>query len=349
VQRLLLRRLALMCFAAAACGDLEGLGGEAPPLATISVQINGEATRPLHAALVWGAQWLAESTCTSQPATPDVAAVMQAGCRNPFAFTPDRVAAVAPVEGGAAELTLPSLPSADVMVGGLSARIAYGSIVVFEDGDGSGALELARPTRLPGSSNGPPDPGEDDLATGDVIHGASFVAMTEADTRIAFREGGFNAAAAFYPRSGCGDPLPAFSVLSAGGFSLTDAIAAGQSGKLPQQDPATCSEVPLDGAVIGVAVRPPADVREVGCLQRVSSGRIRYREPPVDAPDFAGRTLACAAVTELVVSGRADDTCKGLTHYTLRGCDAAADLACETPEWDFTATPPAWWPCGGAP
>ena len=47
---------------------------------------------------------------------------------------------------------------------------------------------------------------------------------------------------------------------------------------------------------------------------------------------------------QLVVSGRTFDRCKGLTHYTLRGC--REDVNCPIPDWDFTASPPAWWPCG---
>lgn len=346
------------------CGDLVGFDGDVPALATMQIEVRGDfetvrvpgATgESLHVALVWGAQWLAETTCTTQPDSVELAATLAAGCRNPFAFTPNRVAGAVALEPGAiVSLPLFALPSADVMIGGLSSRIAYGSLVVFDDRDASGALELARPSRLPGNTNGPPDDGDGDLETADLIYGASFVTMTEPDSRVAFREGSFNATAAFYPRSGCGDPLPAFSVVRAGGFSLDDALAAAETGALPQQDPTLCSEAAMADTVVAIDFRANADVREVGCQQRTANGNIAYRQPPTDAPDLTGRTTACHAIpettlVELTISGRTDDTCKGLTHYTLRGCDDAADLACEAPEWDFTATPPSWWPCGGAP
>ena len=46
---------------------------------------------------------------------------------------------------------------------------------------------------------------------------------------------------------------------------------------------------------------------------------------------------------QLVVSGLPTDHCKGLTHYTLRGC--REDVSCAVPDWDFTANRPSWWPC----
>jgi len=50
-----------------------------------------------------------------------------------------------------------------------------------------------------------------------------------------------------------------------------------------------------------------------------------------------------SAQVQLVVSSRVSERCKGLTHYTLRGC--FEDVNCAMPEWDFTASPPDWWPC----
>jgi len=225
---------------------------------------------------------------------------------------------------------------------------------VFDDRDGSGTLELARPKRLVYDRNGPPDPLDDDLETEDAILGASFVAMTEPDTRLAFREGTFDLAAAFYPRSGCGAPPSAFSVVRAGGFTIEAALAATAAGRLPDEDPATCAEDAPDATAIAIAVRPGAEVQEVGCQQRRPDGATRYRQPP-DEFDLAAHLYACVAIpgTDLVdfaVAGEPTDTCKGLTHYTLRGCDQANDLACVSPEWDYRATPPPWWPCstGGA-
>jgi hypothetical protein len=151
--------------------------------------------------------------------------------------------------------------------------------------------------------------------------------------------------------------LPGFSVLGAGGFSAAAGLAAALAGGLPLEDPPCSVDVPAD-ATIDIAARPFADVVEVGCDERTEDSSVRYREPPTNAPDLASRMVACAHLPtfdtgagspasdliQLVVSGRTFDRCKGLTHYTLRGC--REDVNCPIPDWDFTASPPAWWPCG---
>jgi len=343
------------------CGNLSGFGGAVPPLATVQVEVTGDfasvqapgAGKPnLQVALVWGAQWLTEPLCILPPDDASVATLIAAGCRDPFGFVPDRVATIAPLgPDGTATLALVDLPAADVMVGDVTARVAYASVVVYDDRDGDGTLTLGRPNRLGGRDNGPPD--MQTTSTLDLVYAASFVSMTEPDIRLAFREGGFNEAAAFYPRSGCGNPLPGFSLVSAGGFSAADAIAAELGGHLPAEDPASCREVASDTPV-SLTYRSPAELHEVACQERVTDSSIRYREPPADPPDLTNRTTACAKVPDfgsgkangaiqLAISGRTDDSCVGLTHYVLRGC--RNDATCEVPMWDITATPPSWWPC----
>lgn len=180
--------------------------------------------------------------------------------------------------------------------------------------------------------------------------------MTAPDQRAAFREGAFNPASAFYPRNGCDPPPPGFSVVSAGGFSAAAALAAAAAGTLPAEDSALCAQLAPDAAVVDVNVSlvPPPGVGEVSCVERRSDSSTRYREPPATAPDLSGRVSACAhlpsfdagnqsSLIQFVVSGRAGDRCQGLTHYTLRGC--RENVACAIPDWDFTASPPAWWPC----
>jgi hypothetical protein len=350
----------------AACGELQGFGGEAPPLATFDVVFQGDLAplRPsgvtdehaLRVALVWGAQWLTEPFCILPAESPEAAAAIAAGCRDPFSFVPTQVSFGAPIAIDVpTTLILPQLPAADVMVGDVTARVAYGSLVVFDDRNDTGTLDLARPVRAPSGGRGGgfmPGPGD----SRDIIYGASFVTMTEPDRRIAYREGGFNAASAFYPRAGCDPPTPGFSVLTAGGFTAEAALAALLGGSLPQQDPSTCAVSAPAETVIAIAARAPAEVQEVGCDERTDDSSVRYREPPQGSPDLASRVWACAHLPtfgttggpsdliQLVVSGRATERCKGLTHYTLRGC--FEDVNCEIPDWDFTANPPAWWPCG---
>ena len=128
---------------AAGCGNVSGFGGSVPPLATVHVQVTGDfasvqvpgpAAPNLQAALVWGAQWLTEPLCVLPPDDASVEALIAAGCRDAFGFVPDRVAVNAPLApDGTAELDLLDLPAADVMVGGVTARVAYASVVVYDD------------------------------------------------------------------------------------------------------------------------------------------------------------------------------------------------------------------------
>ncbi|MEA2700141.1 MAG: hypothetical protein QOI66_4412 [Myxococcales bacterium] len=346
----------VMTVAAAGCGNLKGLGGSQPPLVTFNVMTTGAAPaapRSLQVALIWGAQWLTEPFCVLPAESDKAAAIIAAGCRDPFGFVPARVAMSVPITPDApASLSLFDLPSADVMVGDITARVAYGSLVVYDDRDKSGTLELATPHRTP--SGGRQGEFEDAADSADVVYGASFITMTAPDQRVAYREGKFNAASAFYPRSGCDDPPPGFAVIGAGGFTREAGLASAAAGQLPPEDPSACTKAPAD-AVINVALQASsADLREVGCVERANDSSTRYREPPTDAPDFSGRLTACAhlpafdaggqsSLIQLVVSGRADDRCMGLTHYTLRGC--RENVSCPVPDWDFTATPPTWWPC----
>jgi hypothetical protein len=365
----------VFCFApllVAACGRLQGFGGDAPPLATFNVLFQGDLAplRPtgvtgehaLRVALVWGAQWLTEPFCVLPAESPGVAAVIDAGCRDPFGFVPTAVSVSVPIAIDVpATLTLSQLPAADVMVGDVTARVAYASLVVFDDRNDTGTLELARQFRgFMGDREGPP--GIFVPEPPDIIYGASFVTMTAPDQRVAYREGAFDTRSAFYPRAGCDPPPPGFSVLAAGGFTAEAALAALLGGGLPPEDPATCAVSAPAETTIAIAARAPAEVQEVGCEERRNDSSVRYREPPTSFTDAASRTWACAHLPtfdttaaaggagpasdliQLVVSGRASDRCKLLTHYTLRGC--FEDVNCAIPEWDFTANPPDWWPCG---
>jgi hypothetical protein len=353
----------------ACCSHLEELGGPTPPLATFQVLASGAATtgdltplrpagdngeRALQVALVWGDQWLTEPFCILPPESDAAAAVIAAGCRDPFGFVAARVAQNVPVTLGVpTTISLEDLPSAEVLVGSVTSRAAYGSLVLYDDRDGDGTLGIAGPHRT-ASGRGGGSPMEDSVDSSDIVYGASFLTMTSPDQRIAYREGTFDATAAFYPRSGCGAPLPGFSVVAAGGFSAAAGLASAATGQLPPEDPATCTEAAPGDVLIGIDAHAPAEVQEVSCSERAADGSIRYREPPADPPDLMSRVTACArlptfdagsqtSLIQLVVSGRQQDRCKGLTHYTLRGC--RENVACAVPDWDFTANPPAWWPC----
>ena len=343
---------------ATACGKVEGFGGPVPPLARFTVEAAGSVpgTPNLQVAFVWGRQWLVEPLCIV-PIDPrdnaqEVAAVIAAGCRDPFGYVPARVAASVPVElDTPTEIDLYTLPDADVMVGDLTARVAYGNFVLYDDKDGDGTLDLAAPNRP--ADMGPPMGGTLPTQTADVVWGASFVAMTRPDQRAAYREGAF-IPSGFYPRAGCGDPPPGFSLLAASGFTVQDAITATENGTLPQEtDLSQCVQSAPTDQLVTVPVGSPTDrdLAEQKCTERLTDSTVRYREPPADAPDLTGRVSACvhypsfgtpSDVIEFVISGdTTKDSCVGLTHYILVGCREGPD--CGTPDW--SDSPPSWWPC----
>jgi hypothetical protein len=352
-----------------ACDTVQGLAGTEPPLASFTVEVTGEVAalaRPgdgaanLQVALVWGAQWLPEPLCVLPAESPEAAAVLGSldapgpGCRDPFGFVPLRVAATAPIVAGEpTTLDVVAVPAGDVVVGDLTGRAAYASFIVYDDRDGDGTLAIAEPSRV-----GSEDAGNSETATSDVVYGGSFVSMTQPDQRLGYREGAFDAAAAFYPRAGCEAPPVGFSVLAASGFTPGEAAAATRAGTLPQErDLSRCA---AGGAIVSVGVQAPDRVRELACAESNTDSSVTYREPPRAAPDLSGRLQACvhlpsfdaapSPVTELIVTGVVDpdaahprDRCAGLTHYILKGCET--DPGCTVPAWDLSSTPPAWWPC----
>jgi hypothetical protein len=365
------------------CGKLVGLNTPVTPLAQIQLQVTGDfgsvqradtvgQTPNLRVAMVWGAQWQPEPFCFLQmsdvmppPESPGVDAVKAAGCPDSFRFVPDSDDAdIAVIPGALTTITLVSLPRAEVMVGDLTARVAYASLIVYDDRNGNGTLDFHHPPRH--RRRGQPDVSEDAgaSATWDVVYGASFISMTMPDQRLAYREGSFDnsvTGVAFYPRYGCGEPLPSFSILSAGGFSQAAAVDAALQHQLPEEAP-PCVEATLDQAVVNIALQAPTTrIAELACAVNDGGGATFYSRPPEDSPDLLNLKWACVGFPEipgddagivsgiqLVVASPPSAACQSVTHYILRGCDD--DPGCST-GWDLTALTdrPAWWPCTTTP
>ena len=154
MARLNLLPLLLLVALLWACDELVGFDDTITPLVRLQIKVEGsssgdggEAGAPvqLRAALVWAAQWLPEPFCFLPPESPAAASVIVAGCRHSLSFAPSRVAANAAVSAtGTATLQLFNVPSGDTMVGDVTARVAYASLVIYDDRNGNGTLELQR-------------------------------------------------------------------------------------------------------------------------------------------------------------------------------------------------------------
>jgi len=325
----------------------------------------------LRAALVWGLQWLPEPFCVLPPGSPEAAAVIAAGCRDSFGFIPSRAAADIPITPGVpATFDLYTLPAADVMVGDITGRIAYASVIVYADRNGNGVLDLRHPPRQrrrgEAIDDGPGAP--------DAVYGASFISMSQPDRRVAFLEGDFSAlrGVAFYPRLGCADPPMSFSILSAGGFSALTALTSGLAGMIPpEDDPSACATAALDDTiVVPIPPQAPVALSQLACTTNDEGGVTYYRQAPTvadpkdkaDPIDLTHWTWACAgfprigtdvgagsSAQQLVIAMPAGPgACKTTRHYTLRGCDN--DPFCALPTWPAPGLPvPAWWPCSTSP
>lgn len=328
----------------------------------------------LHAALVWGLKWLPEPFCVLPPESPAVAAVIAAGCRDGFGFVPVREGADTVITPGVpAILNVYTLPAANVMVGDVTARIAYASVIIYEDSNGDGALDFRHPPRQRRRG----EPISDAAGNADIVYGASFISMTLPDRRVAFREGAFNAAVAFYPRAGCADPPVGFSILSAGGFSQTTALLSALAGQLPPEDPSLCATATIDDTIV-IPLQAPTGLSQLACTTNDGGGVTYYQQPQTSAPspDLAnalaagvtsgvqsnGAAWACAGfpqlpgdsprashAQQLVISSAADAPCRQTLHYSLRGCES--DPFCATGGVDVSADPNvlSWWPCSTSP
>jgi hypothetical protein len=332
----------------------------------------GAGPPQLRAALVWGLQWLPEPFCVLPPESPAAAAVIAAGCRESFGFVPNRADADIPITPGVpATIDLHTLPNADLMVGDITARIAYASVIVYDDRNGNGVLDFRHPQRQHHQGDRPDDAG----GAPDAVYGASFISMTQPDRRVAFLEGDFSAlrGVAFYPRVGCADPPKSFSILSAGGFSAAAALTSGLDGTIPpEDDPSACATATFDDTiVIPIPPQAPAALSQLACTTNDEGGVTYYRQAPADpnapadanAPadpiDLTHSTWACASLPrigtdagagssaqQLVVASPPSDPCRSTQHYTLRGCNN--DPFCASPSWPAKGTipiPPSWWPC----
>lgn len=348
--------LLLLCLGPSCDGQLQGLAAAPAPLQALRVRATGDlaAVRPaadadlplrLRVGVVWGdvhqpdnfcirhSPWAALAGQAPLAQDPSAVAVAAAGCRDILSFTPADVGPSVPVTlQQLARIDFFDLPIANLLVGPPEGRVGYATVVLYDDRDGNGSLELPRPASPsgdgPAGGNGGPVGGPQGGAgkggskarLQDAVYAASWVTMAQPHQRLAYREGNFDHLELFYPMIGCAPPPQGFSLVSVQGLPTA----------------AQCSSQRLSDAVVELSVQPTSAVLEAVCSQRNS----RWRQAR-DNQDLS-QPWVCLNANELVIADPPGG-CKGIAKWSLRGCRQDPD--CDTPEWDISAYPPDWWPC----
>lgn len=275
---------------------------------------------------------LADASCLPPIENPDHAEVVAAGCGDVLGFRRGGFTDVADAAidaDGTATLDLQALP--DALYGDMYSQIVYGSVVIYDDKNNNRTL--------------------DPLSFVDITYGASFASMARPDTRVAFRHGAYDDRWAYYPRRGCEPPPEGYSLVSAGGFTLEQALEAQARGELPAQDPAQCRQDPIDREV-AVELRAPKELGGVNCFAFAIFFSAPQELAPPGKPSRDELASACTAIPDrgtgrahgryqLLIAQGFNDSCTFIAHYTRRGCQE--DPLCEVPEW--SVPPPSWWPC----
>lgn len=333
------------------CGGVHDLGEEGGALAAVAGEWSGDLSRhlpdgrtlgdvELRAGLLWATLPEPEPYCQQHgnpllPGAGPVPEVARLGCPDLLGVAPGLVGPSVEIDpqDGSFEVPLLHLPSAEVMVGEVSARVAYASLLLYDDVNGNGSLDLVERPRRPQRHDGEGGPGSGqdrrarprewskaDPETSDVIYAASFVTMAQPHQRLAFREGGF-AISFFYPMLGC-DPPPQ-------GFSVVDV-----AGPVFQ---AVCAAAALTEAAPRLSISAPGKLASLRCQQ--PRGQLGVRP---DAEPNPAWPRHCANRQELVTVDP-DAECPGIIQFTLKGCPG--DPECRQPDWNLCGDPPAWWPC----
>ena len=349
-------------------GTIKGLDNELTPLAELKLavkqseleQIPSEVRSRLRVGLVWlginlPSSWCAEQLSSiflnidqeqfdeedeqSSELSLDIDALTQFTqlCRNPLGVSPLLAGPSAPlgtvIEEGlvTTTITFSSLPPADVLIGTPDSRVAYASLVVFDDLNQNEVLDIG--FSLPPIFWGD-GPGRDDDDDGpdegrswfgeekepDLLYSASFIDLITSHTRLVFREGEFTESF-FYPLGGCVPPK---------GFSILALEGNFQS--------AECQVKALSEPTILPLSEPSAQKQEVIC----AATDVFTFEPPKE-PLGEEFELLCLSAEELVVSDKTQ-SCKNLSVLQLADCPPHKD-SCAYPEWDYRDNPPEWWPC----
>ena len=261
-------------------------------------------------------------------------------CRDPLGVAPTLAGPSVAIQGETdagllhLQLTFTSLPPADVLIGSPDARVAYAALVVFDDLNENGVLDigLSIPPLFWDDPRGLDDDDQDkenderaqrrfgDLNTPDELYSASFTSLLSTHQRLIFREGDF-VESFFYPMGDCVPPQ---------GFSM-----ATVEGSFPS---ATCDTYPITTTTVLPISKPSLDRQEVIC----EPTEVFIFKPP-QAPPSEAYEYECISSTELAAQDPTQ-ACKNLSVIKLIDCPPS-EPNCESAAWDIRETPPIWWPC----
>jgi hypothetical protein len=331
-------RVSIAFVALAAChGGVHDLGGAPDPILTIHVRLGAPLPSGLihpRGGILWAGVPVYVPYCQESgpnPAQPShtVSAVAKKACRDPFEVVPGIDGPSVALDPLATSFDIPilHLPPAAAMVGRLPSRVAYGSIIVYDDRNGDGALTFSRC----GNFGDRGDTAVSTTTTATIgatvfepIYASSFSTLTNEETRLAYVEGDFDKSSFFYPNPSC-------EVLPPRGFSMWIVGALLDSN-------ATCMLAPIDREVV-VEPMTADSLVDLACPEATRDAF--PREPPARAPMTNPMLLWECTPEGGLATANDVCACPNLRLYTLKGC--SADDACPIPEWNVP--PPPYWPC----
>ena len=315
------------------CGGVHDASVGSVPLVTLHghVDLGGLArTQPdaaLLGALIWAAVPTVNPVCLPFPPRAELAAV----CPDPYGVVAGEVSPGVPVDAnGDFDLSILELPNLKLSVGDPATRVAYGSLIVFEDIDGNGKPSFPK---APARSNRRPFSLDATVVSADRIVAASFSSLRVPQRRIVFREGDFVSPSNFYPA--CLWTTDDRSTIPPPGFSILEVPPIEE----PLPPPSAC-RVDAVETRLTLSALSPDDGLALMC-RAVAEVESLVRQPQIgDAPSGE---VVCLGPRLLATLFGMPRICPSLQSYALVGCGETPK--CTVPEWDLTRFPPPWWTC----
>ncbi len=338
---------------------IHGLDDQLTPLAELKLSVNKSALESLstetRSRLRFGLVWLSvnipSSWCADKLSSillgeafssQELASLTQLTqlCNNPLGVAPALAGPSVAIESESAvfaedlitnSIIFTALPPSEVLIGTPDARVAYASLVIFEDLNDNGVLDLGKAfspvfwdERGPRDRDDGPDEGsrrrfDEEENQADRLYSSSFTSLLDSHQRLVFREGQFTESY-FYPLGGCVPPQ---------GFSYLQVTGDFQE--------ASCTASPIDTPLLLKLAEPSLTLQETIC----SPAEVWTFEPPQSELSEEYEYI-CISDTELAATDP-EQNCKNLSIIQLVDCPSNQP-DCDA-QWDVRDTPPAWWPC----